>query len=125
MAERFGLVLTQGGELGVASVKPGGVSSQVAFLGAHLMDTACHELLYVHEGVWREAERIGVVTQKGEGTPLIHHECLCPSFQCTVGIGHDFVARQGGEVREESGVNERSKREVFEERNSEVCQCIH
>ena len=44
MAERLGLVITKGAERGVVSVKPGGVGSQVAFLGAHLVDAACHKL---------------------------------------------------------------------------------
>ena len=44
MAERLGPVPTKGAELGVVSIKPGGVGSQLAFLRAHLMDAACHEL---------------------------------------------------------------------------------
>ena len=44
MAERLGLVPTEGAERGVVSVKPGGVGSQVAFLRAHLVDVACHKL---------------------------------------------------------------------------------
>ena len=44
MAERLGLIPTKGAERGVVSIKPGGVGSQVAFLGAHLVDAACHKL---------------------------------------------------------------------------------
>ena len=44
MAERRGLVPTMGAERTVVSIEPGGVGSQVAFLGAHLVDAACHKL---------------------------------------------------------------------------------
>ena len=44
MAERLGLVSTDRAERGVVSIKPGGVGSQVTFLGAHLVDAACHKL---------------------------------------------------------------------------------
>ena len=44
MAERLRLVSTKGAERGVVSIKPGGVGSQVAFLGAYLVDAACHKL---------------------------------------------------------------------------------
>ena len=52
VAERLGLVPTKGAEWGVVRVKSGGVGSQVAFLGAHLVDAACHKLLWPDEGVW-------------------------------------------------------------------------
>ena len=42
-----------------------------------------------------------------------------------VGVGHDFVARQCQEIREESRVNYRGKGEAFEEGESKVRQCIH
>ena len=44
MAERLRLVPAKGAERGFVSIKPGGLGGQVAFLGAHLMDTACHKL---------------------------------------------------------------------------------
>ena len=44
MAERLGLVSTEGAERGVVSIKPGGVGSQVTFLRALLVDTSCHKL---------------------------------------------------------------------------------
>ena len=56
---------------------------------------------------------------------MIHHERPGLSFQCRVGVGHDFVARQRGEVRKESGVDKRRKSKVLQERNSEICQCLH
>ena len=43
MAECLRLVPTMGAERGVVSIEPGGVGSQVAFLGAHLVDAACHK----------------------------------------------------------------------------------
>ena len=43
MAERLGLVPTKGAERGVVSIQPGGVGCQVAFLGAYLVDAACHK----------------------------------------------------------------------------------
>ena len=52
MAERLGLVPAKGAERGFVSIKPGGVGGQVTFLGAHLMDTACHKLPQAHERVW-------------------------------------------------------------------------
>ena len=44
MAERLRLVPTMVAEGRVVSIKPGGVGSQVAFLGVHLVDAACHKL---------------------------------------------------------------------------------
>ena len=44
MAERFGLVPTQGAKRRIVSIKPEGVSGQVAFPGAHLVNAAGHKL---------------------------------------------------------------------------------
>ena len=44
MPEHLGLVPAKGAERGFVSIKPGGVGGQVTFLGAYLMDTACHKL---------------------------------------------------------------------------------
>ena len=57
--------------------------------------------------------------------PLVYYESLGPPFQCTVGVGHDFITRQEGEIREESGVDKWRKRKVFQERNGEMCQCVY
>ena len=52
MAERHKLIPTMGAERGVVTIKPGGVGSQVALLGAHLVDAARHKLSQTHERVW-------------------------------------------------------------------------
>ena len=51
MAERLGLVPTEGAERRVVSIEPGGVGSQVACLRAHLVDAACHKLPQADERV--------------------------------------------------------------------------
>ena len=56
---------------------------------------------------------------------MIHHESLCLLFQGAVGVGHDFVARQYREVREESRVDQQGKRKALVEGKSKMCQCIH
>ena len=43
MAEGLGLVATKAAELGVVSVEPGRVGSQVAMLKTHLVDVVCHK----------------------------------------------------------------------------------
>ena len=40
---------------------------------------------------------------------MLHHERLCRPLQGAVGVGHDFVARQSRDVREESRVDKRGK----------------
>ena len=127
MAERFGLVPTKGAVLEVVSIKPGGMSNQVAFQRAHLVVAASHKLPQAHEQVWCEAKGIGVVVRERERTPVVYHECLHSQLQGTVGVGHDFITRQGGEVGEEGRVDEWSKRKVLEERNtgSKMYQRVH
>ena len=44
VAEHFGLIPAEGAERRVVSIEPGGVSSQVAFMRAHLVDADCHEV---------------------------------------------------------------------------------
>ena len=66
-----------------------------------------------------------MVAQKRKGRSLIHHEPLGPLLEGTVGAGHDLIARQGEEVREESGVDQRGKGRVPQKGNSEMCQCVH
>ena len=44
VAERLGLVPAMGAERRVVSIEPGGMGSQVAFLGAHLVDATCYKL---------------------------------------------------------------------------------
>ena len=56
---------------------------------------------------------------------MFHQESLCLPREGSVGIGHDFVARQCREVREESRVDHRGKREALNEGESKVCQCIY
>ena len=56
---------------------------------------------------------------------MLHNECLYPSLQGAVGIGHDFVARQCQEVRKEGRVDHWGKGEALNEGESEVRQCIH
>ena len=56
VAERLLFISAQGAELRGRSVEPGGMPSQVALLGRHLMDAASHELTQPHEQV-RERER--------------------------------------------------------------------
>ena len=56
---------------------------------------------------------------------MLYHESLCPPFQGTVSVGHDFVARECGEVREESRVAQQGKREARKEAKSKMHQCIH
>ena len=42
-----------------------------------------------------------------------------------VGVGHDFVVRQRGEVPEKSGVDKRREREFLQEGNRKMCQCVY
>ena len=56
---------------------------------------------------------------------MLHHECLCPPVQGTVGVGHDFVARQCREVRKERRVNHWGEGEDLKEGQSEMRQCIY
>ena len=56
---------------------------------------------------------------------MLHNESLSPPFQGAVGVGHDIVARQCREVREESRVDQRGKREALKEGKSKMHQCIH
>ena len=56
---------------------------------------------------------------------LVHHECLSLLFKCMIGVGHDFVARQGGEVGEESRIDEWGERKVLKKRNSKMCQSVY
>ena len=56
---------------------------------------------------------------------MLYHECLCPSLQGAVGVGHYFVARQCREVWKESRVNHWGKGEALKEGESEVRQCIY
>ena len=51
---------------------------------------------------------------------MLHHESLCRPFQGTVGVGHDFVARQCREVGEESRVDQWGKREALNEQKSKM-----
>ena len=68
---------------------------------------------------------MGVVVRESERAPIFHHKSLCRPFQGTVGVGHDFVARQCHEVREETRVDKQSKRKAFDEGKSKMRQCIH
>ena len=52
VTECLRLVPAQGAQLGVSSIEPGGVGSQVAFLRTHLMNAAGHKLPQAHERVW-------------------------------------------------------------------------
>ena len=54
-----------------------------------------------------------------------HYESLCPPFEGVLDVGHDFLARQCREVREESRVDQQGKREAEMEGKSEMHQCIH
>ena len=56
---------------------------------------------------------------------MLHHESLCPPLQGSVGVGHDFVARQCREVREESRVDQRGNREALKEGESKMRKCIY
>ena len=56
---------------------------------------------------------------------MLHHERVYPPFPGPVGVGHDFIARQCREVREESRVDQRGKRKTREEGKSKVRQFIH
>ena len=56
---------------------------------------------------------------------MLHHESLCPPLQGAVGVGHDFVARQCREVREESGVDQWSSRESLKEGESKMRQWVY
>ena len=124
MTKRLGLVPTKVAERGVVSIEPGGVGGQVAFLGINLVDAACHKLPQSHERMRREAQRVGVVVWRREGAPVLQHERMCAPFQGTVGIGHDFVARQCREVMEEGRVDKRGKRKALEEGKSKMHKCI-
>ena len=74
VAERLWLFSTVGAEQGVVSIKPGGVSSQVAFLRAHLENGACRKLPLAHERVWGEVQRVGVVVWESERAPMLYDE---------------------------------------------------
>ena len=56
---------------------------------------------------------------------MLHHESLSPPLQGAVGVDHDFVARQCQEVREESRVDQRGKREALKEGESKMRQCVY
>ena len=51
---------------------------------------------------------------------MLHHESLSQPFQWVVGVGHDLVTRQCLEVREESRVDQRGKREALKEGKSKI-----
>ena len=68
---------------------------------------------------------VRVVVREGERAPMLYHERLCPPLQGGVGVGHDFVARQSREVREEGRVDQRGIREALKERNGKMRECIH
>ena len=56
---------------------------------------------------------------------MLHHERLCPSPQGTVGVGHDFVARQCREVGEERRVDHRGIEKALKEGEGKVRKCIY
>ena len=56
---------------------------------------------------------------------MFHHEGLWLPLQSATGVGHDFVAGQCREVREERRVDERGTGEVFKEGKSKMGQCVH
>ena len=56
---------------------------------------------------------------------MVHDERLCPPLKGAVGVGHDFVARQCGEVGEESRVDQRGIREALKEGKGKMHKCIH
>ena len=75
VAERLFFVSAQGAELRGRSVEQGGMRSQVALLGPHLMDAASHELTQPHERVRGDGEGKGVVDgDREKGAPVIDHE---------------------------------------------------
>ena len=51
---------------------------------------------------------------------MLYHKRLCPPLQGAVGVGHDFVARQGREVGEESRVDKRGIGKALKEGNGEM-----
>ena len=63
---------------------------------------------------------VGVIVWEREGAPMLHHERLCPPFQGAVGVGHDFVAGQYREVREESRVDQRGEGKALKEEKSKM-----
>ena len=75
VAERLLFVPAQGAELRGRSIEPGGMRSQVALLGPHLMDAASPELTQPHEQMRGEREGKGVVDgDRGKGAPVFDHE---------------------------------------------------
>ena len=68
---------------------------------------------------------MGVVAQEVKGASMIHHESLCPPLQGKVGLGHDCVATQCREVREESRVDQQGKRLLRQGGKSKMRQAIH
>ena len=75
VAERLFFGSAQGAELRGRSVEPGGMRSQVALLGPHLMDVASHELTQSHERMRGEREGEGIVDgDRGKGAPVFDHE---------------------------------------------------
>ena len=75
VAECLLFVSAQGAELRGRSIEPGGMRSQVALLGPHLMDAASHELTQPHERMGGEREGKGVVAgDRGKGAPVFDHE---------------------------------------------------
>ena len=75
VAEHLFFVSVQGAELRARSVEPGGMRSQVAFLGPHLMAAASHEFTQPHERVRGEREGKGVVDgDRGKGAPVFDDE---------------------------------------------------
>ena len=75
MAERLLFVSAQGAEPGGRGVEPGGMRSQVALLGPHLMNAASHELTQLNERVRGERKGKGVVDRDwGKGAPVFDHE---------------------------------------------------
>ena len=88
--ERFG-VRAAAGARGVGVFRPpGGVGSQIALVGTHLMEASCNELVQAHKGVGVEAAGVRVVVGGGvEGVPLAHHEELGSTLQGLVGVCHE------------------------------------
>ena len=126
VAECLFFVSAQGAELGGRSVEPGGMRSQVALLGPHLMDTASHELTQPHERVRGEREGKGVVNgDRGKGAPVFDHECASLPLEGTVGSRHSGVIRKRREVRKEQRVDHGGEGEALEEGEGEVGQGVN
>ena len=88
-----------------------GMGGEVALLGPHLMDMACHEFAWAHEGVRGQGQWVRVVCRSGGcRLPFTYQEGPSPALKDTVGSFHGVRRREAGGVTEKMRVCKGSPR---------------